>query len=39
VTLSVVSPERVVHLRDLCSPEHREWARGTIEHAILQAGE
>ena len=39
LTLSVVSPERVVHLRDLCSPEYREWVRGTIEHAIIQAGE
>ena len=39
LTLSVVSPERVVHLRDLCPPEHREWVRSTIEHAILQAGE
>lgn len=39
LTLSVVSPERVVHLRDLCLPEHREWVKSAVEHAILHAGE
>lgn len=37
-TLVVVSPTRVLHLRDICPVEHRAWARQQLEQAILRLG-
>jgi hypothetical protein len=37
-TIVVVSPERVIQIRDLCDPDHRRWARQMIERAIVQSG-
>jgi hypothetical protein len=37
-TLAIVSPERVIHLRGLCAPEHRTWMGEVIEGAVLAAG-
>jgi hypothetical protein len=36
-TVVVVSPERVLHLRDLCPPEHRAWVRQMLELGIVEA--
>jgi len=35
-TIAVVSPERVIHLRDLGAPEHRLWVRQQVEDAIAR---
>ena len=37
LSLAVVSPERVLHLRGLGPAEHREWVRKAIEHAVVSA--
>ena len=36
-TIVVVSPERVIEIRDLCEPDHRRWARQVIERAIVES--
>ncbi|UCC67439.1 MAG: hypothetical protein JSV79_09925 [Armatimonadota bacterium] len=37
LSLAVVSPERVLHIRGLGAAEHREWVRKAIEYAIANA--
>jgi len=37
-TIAVVSPDRVLHIRGLGMPEHREWLRQTIQQVIVNAG-
>jgi hypothetical protein len=37
-TVAVVTPGKVLHLRDLCAIEHRGWVRQQVEEAILRAG-
>ncbi len=36
-TVAIVTPGKVLHLRDLCATEHRGWVRQQVEEAILRA--
>ncbi len=38
-TIAIVSPEQVLHLRDICAPEHRPWVRQMIEQAVRKMSE
>ena len=37
-TVAVVTPDKVIHLREICALEHRAWVRQQVEEAILKAG-
>lgn len=37
-TVAVVSPDRVIHMRGICVPEHRAWVRQQLEDAVVRTG-
>jgi hypothetical protein len=37
-TLLLTSPDQLLHLPGLCTEEEREWVKGVIEKAVLEAG-